>query len=428
MLVGRRYRLELTLDQAAYAEQVGGICRAVWNAALEQRRAAFQLNRGRTADRAVWPSYASQCRELAEAKRTETWLADAPSHCLQQTLRDLDRVCRQHGVWRVHWRSKRRWEAAFRFPDPAEIGEARRLGRHAGEVRLPKLGAVRFRWSRPLGGVVRNATVQRSGRHWYIAFCVEDGVAEAAPNGKPAVGIDCGVVVPVATSDGQYFGGLSMRSGEQRRLAHLQRRLARQKRGSNRRHCTVRTIKHVFERIRSRRLDFAHQTAHVLTICHGLVVIEDLRVRNMTASARGTLEEPGTNVRQKSGLNRAILDKAWGQLRTTLEWHGRKHGCGVVAVPAAYTSQTCSACGHVAAESRESQARFCCCACGVVEHADVNAAKNILAAGLAASGRGGHRVAVPMKRQPLERSVAYVTAERESPAFRRGEEVKRSAD
>jgi putative transposase len=232
MLVGRRYRLELSLSQVAYAERVGGICRAVWNAALEQRRAAAQLNHGRTADRAVWPTYASQCRELAEAKHTEVWLAEAPSHCLQQTLRDLERACRQHGVWRVHWRSKRRWETTFRFPDPAEVGEVRRLGRHVGEVRLRKLGPVRFRWSQPLGGVVRNATVQRSGPHWYVAFCVEDGVTEVAPNGKTAVGIDRGVVVPVATSDGQFFAGLGMRAGEQRRLAHLQRRLARQKRGS----------------------------------------------------------------------------------------------------------------------------------------------------------------------------------------------------
>src|SRR5262252_5739693 len=180
MLIGRRYRLNLSTEQVAYAERVGGICRAVWNAALEQRQAAAQLNRHRTAERAVRPNYTSQCRELAEAKGTEPWLSEAPSHCLQQTLRDLDKACRQHGVWRVHWRSKRRWESSFRFPEPLEAGEVRRLGRHVGEVRLPKFGPVRFRWSQPLGGSVRNVTVQRAGWHWYMSLCVEDGVVEVA--------------------------------------------------------------------------------------------------------------------------------------------------------------------------------------------------------------------------------------------------------
>src|SRR4051812_20241401 len=101
MLAGRRYRLELMPEQAAYAAQVAGACRAVWNAALEQRRAAASLNRGRTSERQTWPTFASQCRELTAAKATESWLRDAPGHCLQQALRDLDRACRQHGVFRV---------------------------------------------------------------------------------------------------------------------------------------------------------------------------------------------------------------------------------------------------------------------------------------------------------------------------------------
>ena len=123
MLLGRRYRLELDAEQTAYAERVASICRAVWNAALDQRRIAAQLNRGRTADRAVWPSFVSQCRELAEAKQTEPWLAEAPAHCLQQTLRDLDTACRAHGAWGVHFRARYRWAPSFRFPDARQIGE-----------------------------------------------------------------------------------------------------------------------------------------------------------------------------------------------------------------------------------------------------------------------------------------------------------------
>jgi IS605 OrfB family transposase len=169
----------------------------------------------------------------------------------------------------------------------------------------------------------------------------------------------------------------------------------------------------VYERVRHRRADFCHQTAHVLTSEHGLVVMEDLRVKNMTASAKGTIEQPGSRVRQKAGLNRSILDKSWGRLRTTLEWHGRKNGCEVVPVPAAFTSQTCSACGECHAESRENQADFRCVACGHQDNADVNAAKSILAAGLAVVARGGQVRPLPsgpagsMKREPSKREAAY---------------------
>jgi len=266
---------------------------------------------------------------------------------------------------------------------------------------------VRFRWSQPLNGTLRNVTLQRDGRHWCIAFCVDDGVVEVDPNGRPPLGIDRGVVVPVATSDGECLPGGGIRPGEQRRLRHLQRRLARRQKDSNRRR-TVGAIGRVFEHIRNRRLDFAHQTAHCLTASHGLIVVEDLSVQAMTASARGTIEQPGSNVRQKAGLNRSILDKAWGQLRAVLDWHGRKNGCDVIAVPAAFTSQTCYVCGHCAPESRESQARFCCIACGQQANADVNAARVILAAGLAASGRGGQAVGPPVKRQPPEQEVSHV--------------------
>jgi transposase len=402
MLVGRRYRLDLGPEQADYAARVASICRAVWNAALEQRRAAAKQRHSQP------PSYASQCRELAEAKHTEAWLVEAPSHCLQQTLRDLGQLCAQHGVWRVHWRSKRRWMPAFRFPDPTHIGTVRRLGRNAGEVRLPKLGTVRFRWSRPLNGTIRNVTIQHDRYHWFIAFCVDDGQVERRPNELPPVGVDRGVVVPVATSDGECFSGLGMRPRRQRRLAHLQRRLARQQMGSNRRRRTVRAIGRLYEHVRDGRLDFCHQTSHALTTTHGLIVIEDLHVRAMTTSASGTVEQPGTRVRQKAGLNRSVLDKAWGQLCTTLEWHGRKTGCSIMAVPAAFTSQTCSICGHCAGESRKSQADFHRIACGYQMNADVNAARVILAAGLAASGRGGFRVAGPVKRQPPAQDMAHV--------------------
>ncbi len=400
MLTGRRYRLELKPQQAAYAERIVNARRAVWNAALEQRRTAAQLNRSRSAERQRWPTYVGQCCELTEAKQAVPWLAEAPANCLQQTLRDLDRACLRHGVWRVQFRSKRRSTGSFRFSDLRCINEPKRLSRRWGEITLPKMGRIHFRWTRPLGGMMRNITVRKDGDDWYMAFCVDDSGYKTDVNGLPAVGVDRGVVHAVASSDGHFFDFDGFRRGEKGRLKRLQQRLSRQTRGSGRRAATIRAIGRLFRRVRHRRADFAHQVGHQLTTKHGLVVVESLKVKGMTRSARGTIEHPGKNINAKTGLNRAILDKAWGRLLLALKWHGKKNGCAIVAVSAAYTSQTCSACGVVAVESRESQAEFRCIECGLHMNADVNAAINILAAGLAVTGRGDLGGAQSAKRQP----------------------------
>jgi putative transposase len=405
MLTGRRYLLALTPEQEQYAEQVAGICRAVWNTGLEQRRVYRR--------RGAFVGYAQQCRELAGAKREPglEWLADAPSHCLQQTLRDLDRACRTHGTWKVRWRSKSRTAPSFRFPEGPEI-IVERVNRRWGRVKLRRFGWVRFRWTRTLGGQIRNATVLRDGGRWCISFCIEDGVEPATPNGHPPVGVDRGVVVAVATSDGQLRDREVATSGEAMRLRRLHQQLARSRRvhgrnrASRRRDATRRKLAALHSHIRARRTDFNACTAHRLTRDHGLIVVEDLRVRNMTRSAKGTIEAPGTNVRQKASLNRSVLSKGWGQLVARLEHKARYHGSTVVKVNPAYTSQRCSACGHVDPKSRESQAVFRCTACGYTDNADVNAAKNILAAGLAVTGRGDLAVGRSAKRQLPRGSTA----------------------
>jgi len=395
VLVGRRYRLEFTASQAAHAERVADCCRFVWNIALEQRRAALELRASK------YPGYVSQAKEMAALKSELPWLREAPSHCLQQALLDLDRGCRRHGTRRIHWRAKHRWSPSFRFPYPIHI-RVRRMSRRWGEVVLPKFGPCRFRWSRDLGGAIRHVTVKHDGRSWTLSFCIDDGRAEALPNGLPSVGIDRGVVVAVATSEGISYNRSFRTPVEARRLVRLQRRLACRRQGSVRRKRTSYAIWRMRERERQRRQDFVQRTAHTVASTHGVVVLEDLRVRAMTGSAKGTIETPGRNVAQKKGLNRAILNKGWGQFRLALISQGREHGCEVVVVPPAFTSQTCSNCRHVAAESRESQACFRCVACGFECHADMNAARVILAAGQAVPGRGGLARGQPVKRQPAD--------------------------
>ena len=169
---------------------------------------------------------------------------------------------------------------------------------------------------------------------------------------------------------------------ERQRLAGLQKSVARRTKGSRNRAKAVRAVARFQAKLARRRKDAAHKATTIIAKNHSVIVIEDLRVKNMTASATGTVEQPGRNVRQKSGLNRSLLDVALGQIRAMLDYKAAWYGSTAVAAPAAYTSQTCHVCGKVDAASRISQSRFCCTSCGHVDNADLNAAKTILAKAL----------------------------------------------
>jgi putative transposase len=385
MKAGRRFRAELTEAQAGLAEQTADACRAVWNTGLEQRR---EYRR-----RGGWMNYSQQAHELAEAKKEHVWLTEAPSHCLQQALRDLDEACRRHGTFKVRWRSSRGWAPSFRFPEGSKI-EVEKLNRRKSRVKLPKLGWVKFRASRCLDGEpIRSATLSREGKHWFVSFLVDDGIATPAEHASPetAVGVDRGVAVAVATSAGDLFDREFTTPGEQRRALQLQRKLSRAAKGSANRNKTRQALGKVRARERRRRQDFCIKTAHRLAQNNALVVLEKLPVRTMTRRAKPVADpaQPGQYLPNggsaKSGLNRAILSKGWYRFEAALKSVSRYSGTQVVKVPAAFTSQRCSACGHVDPKSRESQAVFRCTHCSrPAEHADVNAAKNILAAGLLA--------------------------------------------
>ena len=383
MLTGRRFRVEFTEEQAAFAEQVGAVCRSVWNTALEQRR---EYRR-----RGAWMNYRPQAKELAEAKSEHRWLGEVPGHCLQQALMDLDKACRAHGTFGVRWRSGRKWSPSFRFPEGSKMAVEQLNRRHA-RVKLPKMGWVKFRASRRLDGeVIRSATVAREGRHWYLSLLVEDGVPVGVehPTPEAAVGVDRGVAVAVATNTGELIDRSFSTVGERRRATALQRRLSRTAKGSANRNKARAALAVVGGRARHRREDFCRQTAHQLAQENALVVLEKLPAKNMTRRAKPVADpdSPGcflpNGAAAKSGLNKAILSKGWHQFELALNSVSRYTGTTVMKVPAAFTSQRCSECGHVDPKSRESQAVYRCTHCSHNEHADVNAAKNILAAGLA---------------------------------------------
>jgi transposase len=385
-----RYRLVPSPAQEEVLREHCGHARYVWNLAVEQHR---HWRPGRKSA----PGYLEQCQQLTVARTEHPWLAAGSQMAQQQALRDFAQAMANYlrGTHdRPSWRKAGRDEG-FRVV-AVRPGHVRRLSRRVGEVRVPKAGWVRFRWSRAVPPEVKSyrITLDRAGR-WHIAFAVIPAPIVGPGNGQ-TVGIDCGVTVSAALSTGEMLTAPGLSARRNKRLRRLQRSLARAKRGSNRRARVKLTVARLRAREADARKDWAEKASTDIARRFDMIRVEDLRIRNMTRSAKGTAGAPGRNVRQKAGLNREILRSGWGLLARRLE---DKAPGRVEKIRPAFTSQRCSACGHVDAESRKNQARFVCTACGFADHADVNAARNI-AAGHAVTARGGDGVARPVNREP----------------------------
>jgi putative transposase len=389
-----RYRLLPSPAQQAVLRDHCGHARYVWNLAVEQH-SHWHPGRGNA------PGYLEQCRQLTQARAENPWLAAGSQTVQQQALRDFTQAMSAffdpaNPAGRPTWRKAGRDEGFRVTGRRGRQWDVRRLSRKTGQVWVPKAGWVRFRWSRPVppGAKSYRVTMDRAGR-WHVAFAVIPAPVPAPGNGQ-VVGIDRGVAVSAALSTGQMLHAPALTGRERTRLRRMQRALARARRGSNRRG----RVKHAIARLRARetdrRKDWAEKTSTDLARRFDVIRVEDLQIGTMTRSARGTRENPGRNVRQKSGLNRGILGSGWGLLVRRLQ---DKAPGRVEKVSPAFTSQRCSACGQVDRDSRESQAVFRCTACGVACNADVNAARNI-AAGHAVTARGGDGVTRPVNREP----------------------------
>lgn len=364
------FRLYPAPEQARQMTQIAGGCRFVYNLALDQRRTFGR--RGRII------TFASQCREVTALRAEVDWLKACPVHTLQQALRDLDRAYQNWWAGRAEAPTPRKkgLNDSFRFPDPVSI-KVERTGKSAGRIKLPKLGWVPFRGWYPIPGDICNVTVSRRAGQWRVAVQWEREAAEPAPSDLPPVGIDRGVTVFAALSDGTMIAPVNHGKKALRSLARAQRRLARKRRGSNNRRKQVSRVARIQMRVANARKDFLHKASTTIAKNHGVVVLEDLEVRNMVRSAKGTAEKPGRNVRAKAGLNRSILDQGWGQFAILLAYKLADRGGRLIKVPPRNTSRTCGECGVVDAASR-SGLLFRCIACGHEAHADTNAAIEIL--------------------------------------------------
>ena len=381
---GFQYALRLKAQRGAVLRRWVGCRRFVFNEGLAHQREELAAGRKR-------PGYAALCARLPALKAQHPWLCEPAAQALQQALKDLCKawdakytIAKSGGFGAP--RFKKRGEGdTLRLPQDCRYDAA------GGVVHLPKLGPLRLRHSQVAAGELKNVTLRQVRGRWVAALQTEREVEVGVPGAAAAVGLDFGAATTIMPSVGAPIE-LPVRIGKyERRMKRLQQSVSRKKRGSsaNRKKAVAR-LNVCHGRIAAMRRDFLHQRTTELVRDHALIAIEDLAVKGMTASAAGTVEAPGKNVKAKAGLNRTILRNGWSMARQMLEYKAAWRGVVLVAVPPAYTSQECSSCGHTAAQNRKTQAVFACVACGHRENADRNAAKNILRRGeeILSGGRG----------------------------------------
>lgn len=391
-----RFKLKPSTSQEKQLHDIAGHCRFLWNKVLK-----INLERLKNKQPLMWYHEADFWCKLWKNSEEYGFLKEAPAHCLQQKLKDLNKAFKdgfnkKQPLKRLP-RTKKKWlNDSFRFPEVKHIKLDNR------RIKLPKLGWMGFHKSRSIAGSIKNATISRSAGCWYISIQVEIAQEVSVHPKSNILGIDLGISKFVATSEGNYKGSISPYRLMENKLQKHQRILSKKKRYSSNWKKQQRKLQKCHAKIANIRKDFQHKLSTILSKNHATIVVEDLKIKNISATAKGTLENPGKNVAAKSGLNKSILDQGWGefirQLKYKLNWLGGK----LLEVPARHTSQKCCVCKHVSQDNRKTQSKFLCVNCGHQENADINAAKNILAAGLAVLACGEEALATSAKQEPLD--------------------------
>ncbi|UHJ64950.1 RNA-guided endonuclease InsQ/TnpB family protein [Melaminivora jejuensis] len=399
-----KYELRPDGQPERQMRRFAGSCCFVFNKAL-----ALQKERYARGEKKL--GYAGLCKLLTEWRNgaDTTWLSDAPVHPLQQTLKDLERAYQNFFAKRAAFPKfkKKGQRDSFRYPDAKQI----KLDQASSRIFLPKLGWLRYRQSREVLGAVKNITVSQSCGKWFVSIQTEREVEQPIPQASTAIGIDVGVARFATFSDGSYLEPLASFKKHEARLRRYQRAMSRKTKFSSNWKKAKARVQRIHTRIGNARRDYLHKATTAISQNHAMVCIEDLQVRSMSKSAKGSAEQPGNNVRAKSGLNKSILDQGWYEFRRQLEYKLAWTGGMLIAVPPHNTSRTCPECGCVSADNRRAQAVFRCIECGCEGNADHIGAINILARGhrVAACGEDVSRArparakrAASVKQEPAE--------------------------
>jgi putative transposase len=382
-------------QQQRNMRRFAGACRFVFNKALAWQKEQY------ASDQTIRFSYTVLANLLPLWKQDPNlaWLKESPSQALQQTLKDLERAYINFFSKRADFpRFKKKGQSdSYRYPQGCKLDQRN------SRIFLPKLGWMRYRNSREVLGEVKNVTVTHSCAKWFVSIQTEREVEPSLPQATTAIGIDVGVVRFATMSDGSHLEPINSFKKHQERLARYQRRMSRKVKFSNNWQKAKTKIQRIHRAIAHARKDYLHKITTTISQNHALVCIEDLQVRNMSRSSKGNSEEHGNKVKQKSGLNRAILDQGWGEFRRQLGYKMTWQGGILLAVPPHNTCRTCPCCSHVSKDNRKTQAKFECVECGYENHADLVGAINIL--------ERGHRLLACGELGQLDHSVKQEPAE-----------------
>ena len=422
-----QFRLEPTVEQAVVLNNLVGSARFVWNQILAASFEMFAKNEYINAT-----SLVNKIMDLKNNPDFSFLKSQSNAVSLQQKIRDLASAWSRFFDPKVHARYKEnkkkpRKPKSFKLLDGTELQLRplmpqwkRKIDRRdsmrlvqfdkycrveGNRVKLPNgVGFVKFRKSQDIIGTIKNITISKKSGHWYVSFGCERALDQNPIHpSTSAIGIDLGITKLITTSDGQTIKPKNSFKANQIKLAALQRQLSRKVLFSQNWKKQNRKIQKLHHHIANIRHDYLHKITTAISKNHAMIACEDLKVANMSKSASGTLENKGRNVKAKSGLNKSILDQGWGMMIDMLEYKQHWTGGLLVKVNPQYTSQTCSQCQHITKENRQTQAKFECVKCGHKANADVNAAKNILAAGHAVlSAEGGCGKGRPLKQKACD--------------------------
>ena len=374
MLIRKAFKFEIMPngEQLRKMKQFCGCARFVFNRALAWQKERYEQDNNHKF------SYSKTTSLLPHWKKELTWLKDCHSQVLQQSLKDLESAFKYFFEKRTAYpKFKCRGEKdSFRYP------QGIKLEQHNSRIYLPKIGWVRYRNSRDVVGEVKNVTVSQKCGKWFVSIQTEFEQAIPTHQGGE-IGIDMGVARFATLSNGEYFEPLNSFKKHQNTLKKAQQSLSRKVKFSQNWLKQKAKIGKIHHKIRNARQDYLHKISTEICKNHAMIYVEDLQIANMSKSAKGTTEQHGKNVAQKSGLNRSILDQGWFEFRRQLNYKTKWLGGFLVAVPPQNTSRTCPCCGYTAKENRQTQTDFECVECGYAENADVVGALNVLARGRA---------------------------------------------
>jgi putative transposase len=373
-----KYKLVATPIQERELARVLGLCRWLYNTALEQRIIAYRRT-------GVSLSRYQQEAELKDIRAAFPEYAAIHSHVLQGVLARLDKTY-QAFFRRMNAGEKAgfpRYQARTRCHSFTykEYGNGATLDN--GYLVLAKIGHIAMRRSRPLGGAPKTVTISREADGWYVCVSCADVPVQPLPATGQKTGIDLGIEAFATLSDGTRIFSPSWYRKAERALKTAQRRVSRRKKDGNRRRKAVTLLSRAHQRVRRQRQDFHHKTALALVRQHDTIYHEDLQVRNMV---------------QNHSLAKSISDAGWAAFLSILSFKAACAGRSVIAVTPAFTSQICSGCGIVVAKGL-SVRWHTCPECGTSLHRDHNAARNIERLGQ--SLRGGAAVVASENRESV---------------------------